>query len=251
MPQFDSSQCNYITLSNSCLFSSHMVELLFKDSCPTTRVSRNEEDSFEDAGAELTPLSTVADAFEELSALVKSKDCNFDLRLKPFCDACSLVSVLFTSLGIAFKFAELEYVSKLFSFKFSMYKILQSSLSLFEPKSNFPFQDCCLREAASIAYAETCAPYHTWAVRTAAGMYALPTREQLLLGLNESDDSAEKEMQRYINASLPIIQYIDKLYTSRNIGLDWSLHMFFMLSLSRSVNVDGHGCFCLVVSKPP
>ncbi|CAA3006112.1 ACD11 homolog [Olea europaea subsp. europaea] len=218
-----------------------------------TRVSMDEEDSFEDASGESTPLSAVADAFEELSAMVKSKGCNFDLRLKPFCDACSLVSVLFNSLGIAFKFAELEYVSKVsdladaskgygtlnnildFDVKHDTVRI-QGSLSrklrrvrqgldliraLFQ---NFlSSRDCCLREAASIAYAKTCAPYHTWAVRTAvsAGMYALPTREQLLLRLNESDESAEKEMQRYIDASLPIIQYIDKLYTSRNINLDW------------------------------
>lgn len=48
--------------------------------------------------------------------------------------------------------------------------------------------DCSLREAASTAYTQVCAPYHTWAVRTAvyAGMYALPTREQLLLKLNET-----------------------------------------------------------------
>jgi hypothetical protein len=41
---------------------------------------------------------------------------------------------------------------------------------------------------ASTAYAEVCAPYHTWAVRTAvyAGMYTLPTREQLFLKLNET-----------------------------------------------------------------
>lgn len=82
---------------------------------------------------------------------------------------------------------------------------------------------CSLKEAASTAYAQVCAPYHTWAVRTAvsAGMYALPTREQLLLNLNETDESAEKEMRRYIKASLPIIEYIDKLYISRNISLDW------------------------------
>lgn len=45
-----------------------------------------------------------------------------------------------------------------------------------------------LKDAASSAYAKTCAPYHTWAVRTAAyaGMYALPTRDQLLLKLNET-----------------------------------------------------------------
>lgn len=60
----------------------------------------------------LTPLSAVADAFEPLSALVKSRDVDFDLSLKPFCEACSLVSVLFGCLGIAFKFAHSEYVSK-------------------------------------------------------------------------------------------------------------------------------------------
>lgn len=39
-----------------------------------------------------------------------------------------------------------------------------------------------------MAYAKVCAPYHTWAVRTAvsAGMCALPTRDQLLMKLNET-----------------------------------------------------------------
>lgn len=64
----------------------------------------DEDDGFEDAGTG-TPLSAIAEAFEELSS-------NHDLMLKPFCHACSLLSVLFGSLGIAFKFAELEYVSK-------------------------------------------------------------------------------------------------------------------------------------------
>ncbi|CAL5387888.1 unnamed protein product [Camellia sinensis] len=49
---------------------------------------------------------------------------------------------------------------------------------------------CSLKEAASAAYAQVCAPYHTWAVRTAvyAGMCALPTWEQLLLKLNENGE---------------------------------------------------------------
>lgn len=72
----------------------------------------DDDDSFEDTNAEFTPLSAVADAFEELSAVVKAKGFDYDLDLKTFCDACSLVSVLFGCLGIAFKFAELEYVSK-------------------------------------------------------------------------------------------------------------------------------------------
>lgn len=51
-------------------------------------------------------------------------------------------------------------------------------------------RDYSLREAASTAYSQVCAPYHTWGVRTAvcAGMYTLPTRDQLLLKLNETGE---------------------------------------------------------------
>lgn len=56
------------------------------------------------------PLTAVADAFEELSAAVKAKGP--DLDLKTFCEACSLVSILFGTLGKPFKFAELEYNTK-------------------------------------------------------------------------------------------------------------------------------------------
>lgn len=84
-------------------------------------------------------------------------------------------------------------------------------------------RDSSLRSAASTAYAQVCAPYHTWAVSTAvsAGMHTLPSREQLLLKLNETDHSAKKKMRRYIKASRPLIDYIDKLYISRKISLDW------------------------------
>ncbi|KAL6566395.1 hypothetical protein OROGR_002010 [Orobanche gracilis] len=218
-----------------------------------SRISMDEDDVFEDNTVELTPMSAVADAFEELSALLKARDCGYDLDLKTFCNACSLVSILFGCLGLAFKFAELEYVSKVSDLAEAsetygtLNNILdfdkqndtvrtQGSLSrnlrrvrqgldliraLFQ---NFLSSDgCYLKEAASTAYAKTCAPYHTWAVRTAvyAGMYALPTRDQLLLKLNETDETAKREMVRYINASRPVIEYIDKLYTSRNISLDW------------------------------
>ncbi|KAK4484249.1 hypothetical protein RD792_011481 [Penstemon davidsonii] len=216
----------------------------------------DEDDVFEDATtttAELTPLSAVADAFEELSAVVKANGFDYDFDLKPFCDACSLVSVLFGCLGIAFKFAELEYCSKVSdlseasesfgtlnnvldfdvqndtvkspgSLSRNLRRVRQGLDLIRALFQNFlSSDDCLLREAASSAYANTCAAYHTWAVRTAvyAGMYALPTREQLLVRLNENDESAEREMIRYINASLPVIQYVDNLYTSRNIILDW------------------------------
>ncbi|KAF8378461.1 hypothetical protein HHK36_029801 [Tetracentron sinense] len=260
----------------------------------------DEEDLFEEAG---TPLSVIAEAFEELSNSISTS--SDDLLLGPLTNACSLVSVLFGYLGIAFKFAELEYVCKVCFHFFPIHRnctrdcsqpfedepediavyndpdaltklkwmikvktdwrhkvrdlaaasktydtlknILDHDLendtvrkpgslsrnlrrvrqglelirALFE--QFLSSDECSLREAASTAYAQACAPYHTWAIRTAvfAAMYALPTREQLLLKLNETDHSAEKEMRRYINASLPVIEYIDNLYISRNIGLDW------------------------------
>ena len=58
-----------------------------------------------------TPLSGIAEAFEELSAPVVKYDA-YDLGLKSFCDACPLVSVLFGYLSFAFKFSEMEYCAK-------------------------------------------------------------------------------------------------------------------------------------------
>ncbi|CAH9114885.1 unnamed protein product [Cuscuta europaea] len=202
--------------------------------------------------ASKTPLSAVVDAFEGLFAEMDTR--GYDrIQLKPFCEACSLVSVLFGCLGIAFKFAELEYVAKVQSLADASkrYETLESVLD-YDVKNgsvktagslsrnlrrvrqglhlikdifqNFMSSEYnSLRDAASMAYANVCAPYHTWAVRAAvcAGMYALPTRNQLLERLNENDVSAEQEMKRYINALQPIIEYIDNLYLSRNITLDW------------------------------
>ncbi|KAJ0637986.1 putative glycolipid transfer protein superfamily [Helianthus annuus] len=61
-----------------------------------------------------TPLSAIAQAFEEISDLINKGGDVDDLRLKPFCEACSKVSVLFSCLGIAFKFAEMEYTAKFY-----------------------------------------------------------------------------------------------------------------------------------------
>jgi hypothetical protein len=37
----------------------------------------------------------------------------------------------------------------------------------------------------------------------------------------DADLSVQKQMRRYIDASSPIIEYIDNLFLSRNISLDW------------------------------
>ncbi|KAL7607866.1 hypothetical protein Lser_V15G11827 [Lactuca serriola] len=211
-------------------------------------------DEFEDAGTR-TSLSSIADAFEEISDLIiAGRNGDFAvLKLKPFCDACSFVSVLFGSLGIAFKFAEMEYTSKVRDLEeaseryVSLTSVVDYDVKCKTVKShgshtrnlrrvrqgldlirelfqNFlSTNDYSLKDAASSAYQQVCAPYHSWAVRTAvsAGMCALPSREQLLLNLNETEQSAAVQMRRYIKASLPVIKYIDNLYISRGINLDW------------------------------
>ncbi|XWS40428.1 hypothetical protein CRYUN_Cryun18bG0140000 [Craigia yunnanensis] len=55
-------------------------------------------------------LRKIADAFKELAATVNSQTA--DMEVAPFSSACSFVSPLFGCLGIAFKFAEMDYVSK-------------------------------------------------------------------------------------------------------------------------------------------
>ncbi|WOL14076.1 hypothetical protein Cni_G22856 [Canna indica] len=198
-----------------------------------------------------TPLAAVAQAFEELAGQLDS--CDGDLGLAPFSAACSLVSVLFDCLGFAFKFAEMEYVAKVTDLTEAskeydtLNKILDHDLELDTVRKQGSHSrslrrvrlgldlirvffeqfllssECSLKEVASNAYGQVCAPFHAWTIRTAvaAGMYTLPTREQLLVKLNETDQSVEKEMQRYIDACSPIIQYIDNLFLSRDIALDW------------------------------
>ncbi|KAL5761434.1 hypothetical protein ACOSP7_017698 [Xanthoceras sorbifolium] len=253
---------NKQTYNTETLFQVIFV-LIFLSSfriCMMFEKFRRQEYMLEDKVPQTTkmcPLSAVVGAFEKLADLLNSRsngDCyKAELRLDSFCDACSLVSVMFSYLGLAFKFAELEYVSKVQDLleASESYDTLDNILdrdvtndTVKAPGSHsrnlrrvrqgldlirvlfeqfLSTSDYSLKEAASAAYAQVCAPYHSWAVRTAvsAGMYTLPTRDQLLLKLNETDQSAEKMMQRYINACIPIIEYIDKLYISRNISLDW------------------------------
>ncbi|KAL3751380.1 hypothetical protein ACJRO7_012236 [Eucalyptus globulus] len=230
----------------------------------TRRSDGDREPSKEDAAAAAavavavaTPLSGIADAFEKLAgSLSGDRGRSGDgaaLQLDALCDACAPVSVLFGCLGIAFKFAEMEFVSKVSNLveaskKYcTLEKIIDVDVAnrtvkkqgshtrnlrrvrlgldliraLFE--QFLSSQDNSLKAAATTAYSQVCAPYHSWAVRTAAyaGMYALPSRDQLLLKLNENVHSAEKKMRRYMDAVVPVIEYIDKLYLCRNIRLDW------------------------------
>jgi hypothetical protein len=57
------------------------------------------------------PLPAIAKAFQELEKEVE-KGGEAVISVADFAHACSLISVLFGCLGMAFKFAEKDYVSK-------------------------------------------------------------------------------------------------------------------------------------------
>ncbi|XP_060193478.1 accelerated cell death 11 isoform X1 [Lycium barbarum] len=201
------------------------------------------------------PLRKMAEAFKELANTLNSETLNESAHLEvaPFCRACTLVSPLFRCLGFAFKFAEIDYVAKVDDLAqasksittlhtmmeqdvqancvrragshtrtllrvkrgLDMVKVLFEQIIATEATS--------LKDPASKAYTQVLAPYHGWAIRKAvsAGMYALPTRQQLLIKLNEDEDSARTQMQNYVAACDTVITYIDKLFISRDLGIDW------------------------------
>ncbi|KAH6809167.1 Glycolipid transfer protein family protein [Perilla frutescens var. frutescens] len=201
------------------------------------------------------PLKQMADAFKELtnsiSQFPEGEEARLDLG--PFSHACSLVSPLFRCLGIAFRFAELDYVAKVndlteASKSISMVPVMMDddiksdcvrkagshTRNLLRVKRGIDMvkvlfehiissQGNSLKDPASKAYAQVFAPYHGWAIRKAvgAGMYALPTKAQLLNKLNEDETSARIQMQNYISSAAPVVKYIEQLFISRGLGTDW------------------------------
>ncbi|KAL6198477.1 hypothetical protein ACLB2K_028266 [Fragaria x ananassa] len=197
------------------------------------------------------PLRKIAEAFEELEAAVNSQ--TGELEVARFSRACSLISPLFGCLGIAFKFAEMEYVAKVHDLAEasksistlhvllekdveagSVRKAGSHSRNLLRVKRGIDMvkvlfekiivtKGNSLKDPASKAYQQVFAPHHGWVIRKAVGvgMYALPTKEQLLNKLNEDETSAKAQMQNFVAASAPLILYIDKLFQTRNLGVDW------------------------------
>ncbi|QCD77349.1 accelerated cell death 11 isoform X1 [Vigna unguiculata] len=197
-------------------------------------------------------LPRIAEAFKDLASVVTDSQ-NAEVKVAPFSHACSLVSPLFGCLGVAFKFAEMDYVAKVHDLAEASKSIqsLQSLIdldvrggtvrkggshtrNLLRVKRGLDMvrvlfeqilvtEGNSLKDPASKAYDQVFAPHHGWAIRkaVAAGMYVLPTKEQLLKKLNEDEATAKVHMQSYVTASAPLIQYIDKLFVSRDLGIDW------------------------------
>lgn len=201
------------------------------------------------------PLRKMAEAFNGLASSLNSQTTldEATLDVASFSTACSLVSPLFRCLGIAFKFAEIDYVAKvddlseasktILTLPVMMEKDMEANCvrkagshtrNLLRVKRGLDMvkvlfeqmlssEGNSLKSPASTAYAQVFAPYHGWAIRkaVAAGMYALPTKIQLLAKLNEDEASARTQMQNYITSSGPVITYIDKLFITRQLGTDW------------------------------
>ncbi|XP_057772330.1 accelerated cell death 11 [Salvia miltiorrhiza] len=201
------------------------------------------------------PLRKMADAFKELSNRLSQFPEGEEARLElaPFSNACSLVSPLFRCLGIAFKFAELDYVAKVNDLVGASKSITVVPLMMDDDvKSDcvrkagshtrnllrvkrgvdmvkvlfehiISSQGSSLKDPASKAYAQVFSPYHGWAIRkaVAAGMYALPTKAQLLNKLNEDETSARIQMQNFVASAARVVKYIEQLFISRGLGTDW------------------------------
>ncbi|KAH7300640.1 hypothetical protein KP509_24G072600 [Ceratopteris richardii] len=204
------------------------------------------------------PLQRIAVSFSELATCfnseeTKQEEAKRNLLVASFSSACSNVSVLFGCLGIAFKFAEMDYVAKVddltrvakdmstleslieYDLERDTVKVRGShTRNLLRVKRGLDMvrvlfqgildtKDESLRESASQAYAQVFAPYHSFPIRAAvaAGLYALPTRTQLMNKLNENESSARELMQEYITAVGPVLNYVEYLFTSRGLGIDW------------------------------
>ncbi|KAD5317847.1 hypothetical protein E3N88_17793 [Mikania micrantha] len=210
-----------------------------------------------DSGDGDKPLRKISEAFIEIAGSINSQhqhpNQQSEIQLASFSRACSLISPLFRCLGIAFKFAEMDYVAKVHDLCETSVSIstLQSMMekdieencvrkpgshtrNLLRVKRGLDMvrvlfeqilvsEDNSLKNPASKAYGQVFSPYHGWAIRkaVAAGMYALPTKKQLLQKLNEDEVTARTLMQNYVTASALVIVYIDKLFHSRDLGIDW------------------------------
>ncbi|KAJ7169401.1 hypothetical protein O6H91_Y242300 [Diphasiastrum complanatum] len=197
-------------------------------------------------------LQTIAESFHRLAVQLEAGD-DAAIEVASFSKACDHVSVLFGCLGIAFKFAERDYVAKVQDLLQASkeFETLQSMLEM-DVKQNsvrtggshsrnllrvkrgidmvrvlfeqiLLSEGDSLRECATKAYDQVFALHHSWTIRKAvgAGMYLIPSKSQFLKKLNEDDSSARIHMQEYITVAAPVIKYVENLFTISDLGIDW------------------------------
>lgn len=199
------------------------------------------------------PLHAIASSFSAL--LAEHERSGEELPTGPFAEACDHISVLFTFLGMAFSFGGRDYIEKVKDLREAAQNFprlstlvegdiinctvrrpnshtrnllrvkrgLECMQLIFEHLLQADPQTVSLREAATGAYNTVFGPYHSWTIRKAvgAGMYTLPTKAQFLSRLKESDETWRGHAETYVSSVRPVIEYVERLFTSRDLGLDW------------------------------
>ncbi|XP_027338825.1 accelerated cell death 11-like [Abrus precatorius] len=203
------------------------------------------------AAVDEKPLRKIADAFKDLANVVTSQGSEVDIAA--LSRACAFVAPLFGCVGFHFKFIEMDYVSKVkdIAEASKSFRTLQSmvdqdiqtnsvriqgshSRNLLKIKRGLDFlrvlfeqilltEGNSIRDAVTKAYTQIFNSYHGWALRkaVAARIHYIPTKQQIFRKISEDESSGRVLMQAYILASPPLLQYIEKIFLERELGIDW------------------------------
>ncbi|KAB2607420.1 hypothetical protein D8674_007137 [Pyrus ussuriensis x Pyrus communis] len=191
-------------------------------------------------------LTRLADEFEQLAAQLNSP-VPIPMEIGKFTQACRLVSPLIRHLGVAMKFADIEYSAKVSGVvkagksvntleelldrdiqQNTIKRQSSGSRLLIRVKRSLEllkiiFEQIMassgnsLMDPVNTAYKQVFYPYHGWASRkTVAGaLQTLPTKSLFFKRLKLDEASAFVQMQRIVTAVAPLIHYIDNLFLSR------------------------------------
>ncbi|KAK2079908.1 hypothetical protein QBZ16_002303 [Prototheca wickerhamii] len=165
-----------------------------------------------------------------------------DIGTQEFVDACESVFPIFNALGSVFLLAKSEFSSKRDSIAQVAQRlprlrdiVEQGKVDATITVKNSPgrnlhrlltsihfigiiFQNLAagmaMKEAVSDSYDKTLALMHTWVVRAGikAGMIALPSREDFLLSIGETEQSARQHVDPFVRAAEHIQRVAEVLY---------------------------------------
>ncbi|RXH85250.1 accelerated cell death 11-like [Malus sylvestris] len=191
-------------------------------------------------------MTRLADEFEQLAAQLNSP-APITMEIGKFTQACRLVSPLIRHLGVASKFADIEYSAKVSVIEKAGKSVntLEDSLdreiqqNTFKPHNSASrslirvrrslemlkiiFEQTMASSEKSImdpvktAYNQVLYPYHGWALRKTfvGALHTLPTKSLFFKRVKLDEASAFVQMQRTVTALAPLIHYIDNLFHSR------------------------------------
>lgn len=84
-------------------------------------------------------------------------------------------------------------------------------------------RDVSLSSAAENAYKSVFARYHDPLTQTivVGSISEVPTRAEIHQKINETADGEFIQIKRYVDGSTVVIEYVDKLFTSKELTTDW------------------------------